>query len=290
MPLDPLKLEKVKPIAGGFIARCPVCALDGGDHAGQHLRSWSEGHFACAANPGDKDHRRAIYALAGDRARQGPLPVAPRTVFKRRMLDHRLAEEMPRHFAAIRTRLWTPAEIRNASPAAIPEDPTEQALCLVRLFRPLDTVWIGDHFDSGKPHHIAHFRTAREWLKGGVIAGPRICPAAFIPGTFVRARRTVRRWRFLVVESDQLAKAEQGAVLRWLANCGFKLRAVVDTAGRSLHGWLDLPPKRELDRLTVFFRAYQTDLAVVNPAQPCRLPGWPRADTGALPTLIYFDP
>jgi len=166
-----------------------------------------------------------------------------------------------------------------------------QALAVVRLFRPRDVVWMGSHYDSGKEKHAQNFRTAAAWIQAGRIPGPRICPAAFVPGVKVRARRTVRVRRFLVFEADELTKPEQGAVLRWLKDlCRLRLRAVVDTAGRSLHGWFDAPPESEIERLRALAVRFGTDPALFNPAQPCRLPGWPREDTGAMPSLLYLCP
>lgn len=292
MPLDPSKLEDVKPTAdGGFIARCPVCAQDGGDSRGVHLRQFPTGEYGCVAHQKDKEHSGAIYALAGDKSATRALPATPRAFKIIRRLESRVLTDPGRQSAAVRSRLWTPEQIRAESPAPIPAEPFDQAFAIVRLFRPRDVVWIGDHYDSGKEKHARHFRTASAWLKGGVILGPRICPAAFVPGVITRAQRTVYRWRFLVVESDTLPKPEQGAILRWLRGCHMRLRAVIDTGGRSLHGWFDLPPKRELEVLrSILPKAYGTDAALFNPAQPCRLPGWPREDTGQLPSLIYLDP
>ena len=42
---------------------------------------------------------------------------------------------------------------------------------LLGKFDAADVVWIGDTYDSGKPEHARHFRTAGEWLKAdGAVA------------------------------------------------------------------------------------------------------------------------
>jgi len=69
MSLDVSKLENVRELEGGIVqARCPACAEGGHDHAGQHLRVYADGRFGCCVHPKDREHRRRIFALAGDRS------------------------------------------------------------------------------------------------------------------------------------------------------------------------------------------------------------------------------
>jgi hypothetical protein len=71
MSLDLRKLEKVRELAdGAFQARCPACAETGQDRSGEHLRIYSNGKFGCCVHAGDREHRRRIFALAGERKRQ----------------------------------------------------------------------------------------------------------------------------------------------------------------------------------------------------------------------------
>ena len=289
MPLDPSKLHGVTPLeGGGYIAQCPACAQEGRDSGGVHLREFPGGAYACVAHPGDHAHRQIIWSFAGDRSSRS---TPSRSAILRRNIVRKARRASRTQTDAILEEPWDPKDIARASPIPIPEPGVAQALAIVALFRPLDTVWIGGHYDSGQPRHARHFRTAREWLRGGVITGPRICPASFVPGVIARAARTVRHWRFLVVESDSLSKPQQGAVIRWLRDlCHYRLRAVVDTGGRSLHAWFDHPSLREVEFLKACFPKLDIDAAVLQPAQPCRLPGWPRDDSGTLPTLIYLAP
>ena len=69
MSLDVRRLEKARELAGGIVqARCPACAESGGDRAGQHLRVYPDGRFGCCVHPNDREHRKRIFALAGDKA------------------------------------------------------------------------------------------------------------------------------------------------------------------------------------------------------------------------------
>jgi hypothetical protein len=69
MSLQVSKLEKTRELAGGVVqARCPACAEGGHDKAGEHLRVYPDGRFGCCVYPKDREHRKRIYALAGDKA------------------------------------------------------------------------------------------------------------------------------------------------------------------------------------------------------------------------------
>jgi hypothetical protein len=67
MSLDCSKLQRVRNLAnGGCQAQCPACAEAGQDRKGEHLRISADGKFGCCVFPGDHEHRRRIFALAGD--------------------------------------------------------------------------------------------------------------------------------------------------------------------------------------------------------------------------------
>lgn len=55
-------------------ARCPACAEIGRDKTGNHLWIAGTGKYGCVAFPGDTEHRRRIYALAG-MAETSPRPL-----------------------------------------------------------------------------------------------------------------------------------------------------------------------------------------------------------------------
>lgn len=83
MSLDHSKLEKLRDFGDGKIARCPACAEGGQDRKGEHLRIYSDGKFGCCVHPGDSEHRKRIYALAGLRGHRGiSLKVATKSTIK----------------------------------------------------------------------------------------------------------------------------------------------------------------------------------------------------------------
>lgn len=70
MSLDLDKLERSIELGNGiWQARCPACAESGGDSKGEHLRVYPDGRFGCCVFPGDREHRKRIFALAGKRER-----------------------------------------------------------------------------------------------------------------------------------------------------------------------------------------------------------------------------
>ena len=85
MSLDRSKLEKVREVAGGTIARCPACAEDNGDTKGDHLSIDTDGKFCCVLNQGDagREHRARIFDLVGvkepakEKSNWKALPCAP---------------------------------------------------------------------------------------------------------------------------------------------------------------------------------------------------------------------
>jgi hypothetical protein len=155
-------------------------------------------------------------------------------------------------------------------------EPVEQHYCQIfGLFADQDIVWCGrDVRDTGRPRHAWRFRTVREWLAETSCPGQFIAPNTFQAGTYSRAAANVLFRKFLVVESDTLGRDEIGAVFRWLdLSVGLRLRAIVDTAGKSLHGWFDYPNGVVFSRLEQWLPGFGCDPAMFNPAQPCRLPG-----------------
>ncbi len=129
----------------------------------------------------------------------------------------------------------------NASPYTIP-DPVEDhwRLMLAGLFRPDDIVWAGELHESGDPCFQHCFRSVKEWLKRRSSPGPQVCAATFQEGTYSREKKAVRRKDFHVIESDLVTKTAFGNVIRWLQK-HYVLRCLVDTGGKSIHAWFELP-------------------------------------------------
>ena len=289
----------------GF-ARCP----------GEHLHSHRTGKRDCRVNldgaptlfcfhtsctgfveEGNKRLRRALGA-AGDC--QLPYVPTPEDAERRRQ---RAAEEAMK-LRAVEGRSQLLRQFSEAggtdalnflcthSPSDVLQlgNPEHDWRLLLQLFAPEDVVWCGEVNDSGRPENAGNFRTVSEWLVFARPLGCFTCPATFKPGTISRCTDAVALRRYLVVESDSLTKIESAAVFRWLQQT-LRLRAVVCTAGKSLHGWFDFPTPEHLAQLKIILPALGCDPKLFGASQPCRMPGaWrPREGGKRLQTLLYLD-
>jgi hypothetical protein len=114
------------------------------------------------------------------------------------------------------------------------------------------------------------------------------CGSAFKPGSFRRCNENLDGQRFLVIESDTLTKDEVGAVFAYLnRRLHFNLHAIIDTGGKSLHGWFDAPCNKVMeDRLKAVLTVFGCDPKLFTYSQPVRLPGAFR--DGKLQRLIWL--
>lgn len=187
---------------------------------------------------------------------------------------------------------WTYSDIQNdpAGHVDLPEE--EHHLCIFHLFKPDDIIWTGrDVNDTGYRNARWRFKAAKEWFAKYQCPGEFTCPSAFQQGVCSRSGGNVKEQRFLVVESDELSYDATGAVFRWLVSQGDVLRAVVDTANKSLHGWFEWPSENRVKLLKGLLPLLQCDPKMFGASQPCRLPGairttGPRA--GSRQRLIFF--
>jgi hypothetical protein len=188
-----------------------------------------------------------------------------------------------------------PYDFWEMSPVRLDGDAQEDWRLLLQLYDPTDVIWIGeekesardDHDDAWKRYCATRFKTAAEWLSGDAPTGHHICPNPFKAGVYGRTGANILESRFLVVESDTLTKSESCAVLIWVSKI-LRMRAVVDTGGKSLHGWYDYPTSAALKELKAILPALKCDDALFQPAHTCRLPG-PLRDTGRRQHLTYLD-
>lgn len=177
-------------------------------------------------------------------------------------------------------------DLIEQSPVSLNDVPGDDWRLLLRIFRQTDTVWIGDVLDSG-PGHEGNFQTVSSWLTQKKAPGAFTCPSVFSPGSFSRSKESIEERRFLVVESDTLPKEQFAAILLWIGQF-LKMRAIVDTAGKSLHGWFEAPKTGSVEHeLRIILPVLGCDPALFKPSQPCRLPGAKRGEKTQ--ALIWLD-
>jgi hypothetical protein len=197
-----------------------------------------------------------------------------------------------------------PADLCESSPVRLTGNPEGHGRMLLHLFPEDATVWTGDRFNSASDDQSEAekaaarkcFRTAGAWLDMDTPpAGPLICPCTFIAGSHSRCNANVESQPFLVVESDVLTHDEFVAVIRFLQQ-SLRLRAVVNTAGKSLHAWFDYPTESQVAELRVILKELGCDPAMFTPSQPVRFPGAKRfkEENGrqvfmGIQSLLYLD-
>jgi len=184
---------------------------------------------------------------------------------------------------------WPFAQILEDSPLLVAErDAEDQFRTWLKLWPAHCHVWIGDVYSSGKPEHRTHFRPVSEWYQIGPVMGNFTCGSSFTPGSFQRSNANCNGTRFLVVESDTLAKDEVGAVFAYLnLRLHFNLHAIIDTAGKSLHGWFDAPRDRRIEgRLKATLTAFGCDPKLFTYSQAVRVPGAYR--NGKMQRLVWL--
>ena len=195
-----------------------------------------------------------------------------------------------------------PADIWEESPVRLLDDPKDDWRLLLHLFDETDVIWIGNKFsscdddapDPKKDFCRGFFRTREDWLKLGEAPGNFTCPSTFKPGTYSRSNKNVVARKYHVIESDCLTKPQMLAVIQWCRQF-MNLRAIVDTAGKSLHGWFDaVSPEIEAKLRVILPNLGRSDPegentidpALFKLAQPCRLPGAVRE--GKVQNLYYL--
>lgn len=182
---------------------------------------------------------------------------------------------------------WSYQDIVNDPVGKVTEQDANHYVMLLSLFPPDDILWIAWSVQqSGSSSNAANFRPAKDWFALDQCPGAFICPNAFKAGGTSRCNADVVQKRFLVVESDILSKNDMGAVFRFLRALGYQLKAVVDTAGKSLHGWFVHPGDADATRLKTELSALGFDSKMFSVSQPVRLPGAMR--DGKFQKLIYF--
>ena len=171
---------------------------------------------------------------------------------------------------------WPFAQIISDSPLQVHQrDAEDQFRTWLKLWPAHCHVWIGDVFSSGKPEHKTHFRPVADWYQIGPVMGNYTCGSSFKPGSFQRSNANCNGTRFMVIESDTLSKDEVGAIFAYLnRRLRFNLHAIIDTAGKSLHGWFDAPRDRQVEaRLKAVLTVFGCDPKLFTYSQPVRVPG-----------------
>jgi hypothetical protein len=176
----------------------------------------------------------------------------------------------------------------------------QRAIFLDRMFQQSDVLWIGMVWETGERedrrgrmvNYRNHFKTVWEWMAQPNIKGEFTSHCVFKPGTNSRCNEQVERRCYVVVESDVLNVNQVGAVFNYLnASQDLKLRAIVSTGGKSIHGWFEWPSTANESAMAewgAMLAGLKCDPSVLRPSQPVRLPGCIRRDTKRPQNLLYL--
>lgn len=195
---------------------------------------------------------------------------------------------------------WTEADIWEASPVRIDWKPPEDAPHLLRaLYRPEDSLFIGDRFDT-RPRAVAEILAS---LEAGEPVPPHIIPNPLTGkpgptkdgGESFRADSCVCAFRFAVAEFDELPRDAQ---IRFWAGVDLPVCALIDSGGKSIHGWIRIDGitsaeawTREVEEtLFRFLVPLGVDKTCRNEARLSRLPGHYRTEKARWQRLLYLAP
>jgi hypothetical protein len=315
--LDLTRLEKVRSMGTKIIARCPACSESGGDRRGEHLAIMPSGKFACAAYPGDTEHRRRIFALVGVTGIRECSPEQERKWRHKRNikrlaeLDQRKLIETAREkrTAIIARHPWPEYDVWEDSPQLINNEVVEfdPRFFLGSLFSPDDFLWAGEVSDSGQNgRYVNCWRTCYEWqaLPDSARIGPMTSPAIWKPGSTSRAASLVLAAPYTVLDFDgfdglkpetpeqhrQLLN-DSLALIRWLreGQC-WQLATILWTGGKSLHAWFHSPNQAVLESLRITAKPLGLDAGLIGrPEHPCRLPGQIHGKTGKRSRVLWLQ-
>jgi hypothetical protein len=162
---------------------------------------------------------------------------------------------------------------------------------LTTAFAQGETVCICEQVEEGRPITSGSFLPIEEWIKRFDTPDSILLRKDRIEGVFVRINpfrpnlysgsdNDVSAYRHVLVEFDELPKAEQEQRLR---ASGLPISVLIDSGGKSIHGWVrvDAATRQEWDsRRDEIYKAIPgIDPKNKNPSRFSRLPGAWRGDS-----------
>lgn len=188
-------------------------------------------------------------------------------------------------------------DLLNSSPIAIPTDIRGHAqLLLDTLYESTDVIFIGDKYDKLP-------KRAHEW-RGVAHKFPHIMlntlsgePAQTQDGKpSYRCDACVTRFKYALIEFDNLSRGEQ---LAFWAAIPLPIVALIDTGGKSIHGWIKVSGISSLEEwnTNIKLKLYKqrleplgVDKTCANASRLSRLPGHFRTEKQHFQRLLYLNP
>lgn len=182
------------------------------------------------------------------------------------------------------------ADLWEASPIRFGDDKPHTAEILERLFPNDPWLCVGSKYKFST-HHLSQFKSLSDTSEQ-IVPSPMLAKYGHTKNGKL-SQHTLDATgprRFLVIEGDGTSKDHQAAILLHLAERA-PLAMVVDSGGKSLHGWFFVAGKTD-EQLTPFFRracALGADDRLWLRSQFVRMPDGTR-DTGKRQHIIFFNP
>ena len=200
-------------------------------------------------------------------------------------------------------------DLWEVSPIRIDWPPKEDAINFLSImYEPTDLIFIGEQLTKGILGQS--IRTSAAWInffnKGGhlpslIMINPLngiACEKKSGDGISLRGDANIAVFKFGLAEHDDLTKEDQ---IKFWAAINMPIRALVDSGGKSIHGWIDLQALgiKNLEQWSNFIkhRLYNqiltplgVDSACSNPSRLSRLPGHFRTEKGNYQRILWLSP
>jgi len=180
------------------------------------------------------------------------------------------ADEARREAHEVTARPFSLEELIRLSPFPVADlKPDEMLQRHLSLFPPQDLVWLGE--TPYQSRSSVCYKTAKQFQS----ALPKW--AVYLTGSSYKSasggRRTdnLDKRRFCIFENDRIGKERTAALFRHAEGRGLKLAAVVDSGGKSAHGWV--VEDGETDGWREYFQACGFCSRAMRATQPVRLAG-----------------
>jgi len=303
--MPPTKIDIITQVLGdvrwvsqneGF-CQCPGWRFHSKHNSSKDCKIWVEPivtvhcfHASCQSEIArvNKQIRRGIFFAnrGGDFKKRAMSPEEIVMIAKKREKEMLIIQS--RSFAK---RMFSLKETRTdldqltlSSPVCVSNlSPREMFFKMLWLFEKDEVLWMGNITDGNKKKS---FRTTMDWYSENQAPANFICPNTFKFGSESRSNANIETKKYLVLESDVLGKEQMATLILWL-HTHLQLVAVIDSGGKSLHGWFRYPDDKTLETLKIMLPEMGCDKKVFTPSQPVRLAGADR--NGKIQKLLWLS-
>lgn len=170
-------------------------------------------------------------------------------------------------------------------------------LFLQEMFEPNDILWCGQPWHVGDKHKDKFQRMSDRLKLPPIPRQEFICANPILPDAHVRNFSNLAARKYFIIEGDTCAegaalnKLRCGAIFRYAMRMKpqLKLRAVVDSGNKSLHGWFEWAGEEVHNWCRAVLPALGADAATMRLSQPVRCPGALRNDTRKEQRLLWIS-